>query len=158
MTILAIAHRAASVKNMDAGLSILTLFLFASLARAAILGAPAAQPDPSAKNWLYADLRRIAAPEARQGAAADGEFLYVISNHALGKYRKETGGPRVGNARGASRSFTSMRASCMKAGSTVRTPITPVCPTSAPSRSGIRRRSSMSAVEASVGRTVLSPG
>lgn len=23
--------------------------------------------------------------------AADDEFLYVISNHALGKYRKETG-------------------------------------------------------------------
>lgn len=52
---------------------------------------PAAVTLPSADGWHYADLRRLPAPEARQGVAADDEFLYVISNHALGKYRKDTG-------------------------------------------------------------------
>ena len=91
MTILAMSHIGDSTQNMNAVLRYLALLLFASLARAADPGTPASQPGPVARDWLYADLRRIAAPEARQGVAADSEFLYVISNHALGKYRKETG-------------------------------------------------------------------
>lgn len=58
---------------------------------AADLAESSVQSVPSAGDWAYADIRRISASEARQGVAADGEFLYVISNHALGKYRKDTG-------------------------------------------------------------------
>jgi hypothetical protein len=43
------------------------------------------------KGWRYVETRRFPAPEARQGVAADDKYLYVISNHALGKYRKDTG-------------------------------------------------------------------
>lgn len=50
---------------------------------------------PDAAGWRFTELRRIPAVEARQGVAADGEFLYAISNHAIGKYRKTTG-ERVG--------------------------------------------------------------
>ena len=35
--------------------------------------------------------RRIAAPEARQGAASDGRFAYAIDNHRIGKYAIATG-------------------------------------------------------------------
>ncbi|MEI2724337.1 MAG: hypothetical protein V9H26_12650 [Verrucomicrobiota bacterium] len=41
--------------------------------------------------WRYVETRRFPAPEARQGVAADDQYLYVISNYALGKYRKNTG-------------------------------------------------------------------
>lgn len=34
-------------------------------------------------------MRRFPAKEANQGVAADREFLYVISNSAIGKYRKD---------------------------------------------------------------------
>ncbi len=37
------------------------------------------------------EVRRIAAPEANQAVAADGEFLYAIGNHAIGKYEKKSG-------------------------------------------------------------------
>ena len=46
---------------------------------------------PGADGWKYVDIRRLPAPEARQGVASDDEFLYIISNHALGKYRKDSG-------------------------------------------------------------------
>jgi len=52
---------------------------------------PVALTMPDAGGWRYADIRRVPAPEARQGVAADDDFLYIISNHALGKYRKDTG-------------------------------------------------------------------
>lgn len=52
---------------------------------------PPRRPAPTGSDWTYADIRRFAAPEARQGVAADDEFLYVISNHAIGKYRKADG-------------------------------------------------------------------
>jgi hypothetical protein len=45
--------------------------------------------------WRFEELRRIPAAEARQGVAADGGHLYAINNHAIGKYRKDTG-ERVG--------------------------------------------------------------
>lgn len=44
-----------------------------------------------AGGWRCTELRRIPAAEARQGVAADAEFLYAIDNHALGQYRKATG-------------------------------------------------------------------
>lgn len=53
--------------------------------------APSAPDLPGPGTFAYTDLRQLAAPEARQGVAADRDFLYVISNHALGKYRKDTG-------------------------------------------------------------------
>lgn len=49
---------------------------------------------PSAGDWSFAEIRRFAAPEARQGVATDEAYLYVISNHDLGKYRK-SGGERL---------------------------------------------------------------
>jgi len=56
----------------------------------------AAAPTPiTTPGWRYEELRRFKAPEARQAVVADREFLYVISNHAIGKYRKATG-ERVG--------------------------------------------------------------
>ena len=53
--------------------------------------ASSVRPAPPAGDWRYAEIRRIPALEARQGVVADGDFLYVISNHALGKYQKDTG-------------------------------------------------------------------
>lgn len=46
-------------------------------------------------SWEYREIRRFPAVEARQGVAVDAEHLYVISNHALGKYRRASG-ERVG--------------------------------------------------------------
>ena len=37
------------------------------------------------------EVRRIPAPEANQGVAADEGSLYAIGNHAIGKYDKKTG-------------------------------------------------------------------
>jgi len=45
----------------------------------------------SPQGWIYTEIKRFQAPEARQGVAAAGEYLYVISNHDIGKYRKATG-------------------------------------------------------------------
>lgn len=59
-----------------------TLFLLPVLLSAAV---------PGAGGWRFEELRRLPAAEARQGAAADGEFVYAINNHALGQYRKDTG-------------------------------------------------------------------
>lgn len=48
-------------------------------------------PLGAVETGRFEEIRRFVAPEARQGVAADAEFLYAISNHALGKYRKDTG-------------------------------------------------------------------
>lgn len=53
----------------------------------------AAEPAPS--TWRHEELRRFPAGEANQGVAVDAEFFYAIDNHAIGKYRKDTGA-RVG--------------------------------------------------------------
>lgn len=75
--------------------SLLVVFiLLVALATAADVRVAPAVRTPPAGEWSFAELRRFAAPEARQGVAADGEFLYVISNHDLGKYRK-SGGERL---------------------------------------------------------------
>lgn len=47
--------------------------------------------EPTASSWQHEELRRFKADEAKQGVAADSEFLYVISNVTIGKYRKTTG-------------------------------------------------------------------
>jgi hypothetical protein len=54
---------------------------------------PAEIPPPPVPppGWGYEELRRFQAPVARQAVVADRDFLYVISNHTLGKYRKATG-------------------------------------------------------------------
>ena len=57
------------------------------------LCATAAIPD--AGGWRHEELRRFKAAEANQGVAVDAEFFYAIDNHAIGKYRKDTGA-RVG--------------------------------------------------------------
>lgn len=53
-----------------------------------VLAAAAVEPTPG---WRFEELRRIPAAEAHQGVAADASHLYVINNHAIGKYRKDTG-------------------------------------------------------------------
>jgi len=40
--------------------------------------------------WYYEETARFKAKEARQGVAADAKFLYVISNHDIGKYDKKS--------------------------------------------------------------------
>ena len=60
-----------------------------ALATLLSLCAPAAVPD--AGNWRHEELRRFKAAEANQGVAVDAEFFYAIDNHAIGKYRKDTG-------------------------------------------------------------------
>lgn len=52
-------------------------------------GLAAAAPGPA--GWRFEELRRLPAPEARQGVAADATHLFAINNHALGQYRKDTG-------------------------------------------------------------------
>jgi len=47
--------------------------------------------ESATPGWHFTETGRRVAPEARQGVAADSDFLYVISNHALAKYRKATG-------------------------------------------------------------------
>jgi hypothetical protein len=48
--------------------------------------------------------RRISAPEARQGAASDGAFVYAIDNHRIAKYAIATG-RRVASWRGDPKRF-----------------------------------------------------
>ena len=45
---------------------------------------------PHSTTWQHEELRRFTATEAHQGVAADEQHLYVISNTAIGKYRKDT--------------------------------------------------------------------
>src|SRR5882724_1357063 len=66
------------------------LLAFASAALAEDAAVPNS-PDSSAAGWRYEELRRLPSAEAGQGVIADGEFLYAINNHAIGKYRKATG-------------------------------------------------------------------
>ena len=53
----------------------------------------AAEPtgNAAAGEWRHEELRRFPAEEAKQGVAVDAEFFYVIDNHTIGKYRKDTG-------------------------------------------------------------------
>jgi hypothetical protein len=51
---------------------------------------------PGPQGWRFEETRRFPAAEAKQGVVSDGEFLYVISDRAIGKYRAATG-ERVAN-------------------------------------------------------------
>lgn len=55
------------------------------------LAATVVAADEPASSWKHEELRRFQADEAKQGVAADDEHLYVITNTAIGKYRKTTG-------------------------------------------------------------------
>src|SRR6187455_1153387 len=44
-----------------------------------------------ADQWNFTELHRLPAAEARQGVAVDAEHYFAISNHAIGKYRRDTG-------------------------------------------------------------------
>lgn len=71
----------------------MNLFLFALLC---VLCGSSAAAVPGAGGWWHEELRRFKAAEANQGVAVDAEFFYAIDNHALGKYRKDSGA-RVGS-------------------------------------------------------------
>ncbi len=61
----------------------------ASAPAPAAAAVPLGPPAVGANGWKYEDIRRIPAPEARQGVCSDNDFLYIISNYTLGKYRKD---------------------------------------------------------------------
>ena len=73
--------------------------LAAALVMAALGCAPAgAQPQPApsaapapAQTAPARELRRYAAPEARQGVAVDAEHFYAVVNSRIGKYRRSDG-------------------------------------------------------------------
>lgn len=56
-----------------------------------LFGSLVAAAAPGPGGWSFEEIRRIPAPEARQGVAADGTHLFAINNHALGQYRQDTG-------------------------------------------------------------------
>lgn len=45
----------------------------------------------SASGFEHTELRRFNAAEANQGVAVDAQHFYAITNHAIGKYRKDNG-------------------------------------------------------------------
>ena len=45
----------------------------------------------TASAWQHTELHRFPADEANQGVAVDELHFYAITNHAIGKYRKDTG-------------------------------------------------------------------
>jgi hypothetical protein len=74
------------------------LFVVVSIgffASSAARGTEPSESQAQSRSWVHEELRRFPAVEAKQGVAADDEYLYVISNTAIGKYRKTTG-ERVG--------------------------------------------------------------
>ena len=73
------------------------LVLLAVGATALTAGVVVARQEPASQvpTREAREVRRIRAPEARQGVAADSGFLYAIDNRRIGKYDKRTGA-RVG--------------------------------------------------------------
>lgn len=45
----------------------------------------------SSADWQHTELRRLKAAEANQGVAVNAQHFYAITNHAIGKYRKDNG-------------------------------------------------------------------
>lgn len=84
----------------------LLLLSGSAMVRAQPADAPSPAPSPVTL--------RLAAPEAHQGAASDGTFLYAIDNDRIGKYRIATG-ERVAQWQGERRLFPHMN-SCTVAG------------------------------------------
>ncbi len=70
--------------------------LFFLLAVAAVVAEPAPAGIPGPNGWRFDEARRLTAPEARQGVAADADHLYAIGNHAVAKYRKSDGARLAG--------------------------------------------------------------
>ncbi len=62
----------------------------ARLAALALIALPVTAAQPADYASQLAE-RRISAPEARQGVASDGGFVYAIDNHRIGKYAIATG-------------------------------------------------------------------
>jgi hypothetical protein len=74
-------------------------------------------PTTVSSSWHHQELRRFAAIEAKQGVAADDDFLFVISNRAIGKYRKDTS-ERVGGWKDATNGpFVHLNAGIVRDGS-----------------------------------------
>jgi hypothetical protein len=67
------------------------LFLLVAVALPAAEKSTSPLPPLTTPGWRFEELRRYPAPEARQGVAVDRDFFYAINNHAIGKYRKDTG-------------------------------------------------------------------
>lgn len=70
--------------------TLLTAFL---LGVTAVHAAEEVKPEikiVSTGKWQHEELKRFTAAEANQGVVADDQFLYVISNVEIGKYRKDT--------------------------------------------------------------------
>ncbi len=57
----------------------------------AVLQCIALATATKADEWQHEELRRFHANEANQGVAVDDLHFYAITNHAIGKYRKDTG-------------------------------------------------------------------
>jgi outer membrane protein assembly factor BamB len=69
------------------------LSLLLALAYTSLLAADETKeetPFITTGTWKHEELKRFKAPEANQGVAADDEHIYVITNRAVGKYRKDT--------------------------------------------------------------------
>jgi hypothetical protein len=56
-----------------------------------MLCAASAFAQPAASGWQCTALRHFKADEANQGVAVDATHFYAITNHAIGKYRKDNG-------------------------------------------------------------------
>src|SRR6478735_4412757 len=69
----------------------LRLLCVAVALRSACLAEVANVPPAKVPAYRQIELRRFKAAEANQGVAVDAEFFYAITNHAIGKYRKDTG-------------------------------------------------------------------
>ncbi len=63
--------------------------LFAVVAVIFFFGAGSALAQNS--THVFQEIRRFAAPEARQAVAVDNKYFYAITNRAIGKYDKSTG-------------------------------------------------------------------
>src|SRR4051812_13291016 len=72
-------------------IGLLSVTAFAAETKAPAISRPPLQLAPPTPGWRYEEVRRFPAAEAGQGAVADGEFIYAIDNHTIGKYRKKTG-------------------------------------------------------------------
>lgn len=79
-----------SAMKLRAFVCLIASFLAAS-ARSAELPPEILSDARQAAGWKYDELRQVPAAEARQGVAVDDEFIFVIANHAIGKYRKDSG-------------------------------------------------------------------
>lgn len=69
----------------------LLLFSWFACGLAVLAAADAAEVTTPTPGWSYVETGRIPAAEARQGVAADREYVYAIANYSIGKYNKRSG-------------------------------------------------------------------